>query len=78
MANNDDSGLTVTLSGSETSEDRVAVNVNDRVVNDEIPPWVAHRLNGERVDVKTDARERQDYVNRIISSIGSALKGVSF
>jgi hypothetical protein len=66
--------LTVTLSGSEESEDQVEVSVNDRTVNRETPPWVAHRKAGRVVDASTDARERLDYLNRIMAGIASALR----
>jgi hypothetical protein len=66
--------LTVTLSGSEASSDEIEVRVNDRAVNIETPPWVAHRQAGKVVDARTDARERMDYLNRITASIALALR----
>jgi len=66
--------LTVMLSASEESADQIEVSVNDKSVNLETPPWVAHRRQGRVVDTRTDARERLDYVNRITASIASALR----
>jgi hypothetical protein len=70
----DEPRLTVTLSGSEASADQIEVTVNDKAVNCETPPWVAHRRAGRVVDGRTDARERRDYVNRITASIAAALR----
>lgn len=70
----DEPRLTVTLSGSEASADQIEVTVNDKAVNCETPPWVAHRQAGTVVDSRTDARERRDYMNRITASIAAALR----
>jgi hypothetical protein len=66
--------LTVTLSGGEDRADEIEVWVNNRSVNCEVPPWVAHRQQGKVVDARTDARERKDYLNRITASIAVALR----
>lgn len=63
----------VSILVEESDDTMVTVKVGQNAVDRLVPPWITHRLQGERVSPDDDVREREEFHQRVIDAVERGL-----